>query len=340
MKNTKDISFLIIGLGSIGKRHLRNLASLGIGDITVVSEDIFVQPGEELPDFNRAPNLSKALERNYTAAIIASPTAFHLEGALQAAMAGCHLFIEKPISHSMDGIRTLTQVVNQRKLIVQVGFQFRFHPALLKIKEWIDEGVIGKIVSVHSHWGEYLPGWHPWEDYRKGYSARNDLGGGVVLTLCHPFDYMRWLFGEVNYLYAVASHFSDLELDTEDTAISILKFASGLVGTVYLDYIERPARHDLVIIGQEGKITWYNETSTATLFTSGKDEPEIFVPPVGFNRNTMFVDQLAHFISCIERNEIPVCNLKDGVRALQIALAVKQSSDRFAEVNISNNSFI
>lgn len=340
MKNSKGISFLIIGLGSIGKRHLRNLSALGVEDITVVSEEIFLQEGEELPAFKTAPNLSKALERNYTAAIIASPTSFHLEGALQAAMAGCHLFIEKPISHSMDGIRTLAQVVNQRKLIVQVGFQFRFHPALQQIQKWLMDETIGKVISAHAHWGEYLPGWHPWEDYRKGYSARENLGGGVVLTLCHPFDYMRWLFGDVSYVYSVSSHFSDLELDTEDTAISTLKFSSGLVGTVYLDYVEQPPRHDLTIIGQKGKITWYNETSSATLFAAENSEPEIFVPSNGFTRNTMFIDQLAHFISCIENNEQPTCSLEDGVRALEIALAVKQSSDRCAEVNISKSPFI
>jgi len=340
VKTEQDMSFLIVGLGSIGRRHLRNLHHLGVNDITVVSKEINLQPGEELPEFKTAPNLSKALERRYTAAIIATPTVNHLEGALQAAMAGCHVFIEKPISHSMDGIRTLTQIVNQRNLLVQVGFQFRFHPAMLHIKKWIEEGALGKVVSAHAHWGEYLPGWHPWEDYRSGYSARSDMGGGVVLTLCHPFDYLRWLFGEVNYLYSVMSHASNLEIDTEDTAMTTLKFESGMVGTVYLDYVERPPRHDLVIIGQKGKITWYNETSSATLFSEASEEPEIFLPAEGFTRNSMFVDQLAHFISSIKNNRTPDCTLKDGIRALEIALAVKQSSDRCTEVNIANSSFI
>ena len=100
----------------------------------------------------------------------------------------------------------------------QMGFQFRFHPGLLRCRELIDAGRIGKPLSFRAEWGEYLPGWHPWEDYRKSYSARKDLGGGVLLTLSHPLDYIRWFFGDPEWIWAMNGKISDLELDVDDIA--------------------------------------------------------------------------------------------------------------------------
>ena len=157
--------------------------------------------------------------------IVSNPTALHLDVAIPAAEAGCHLLLEKPITDRMDDrVNTLNKIVADKKLQVLVGYQFRFHPVLARIKALLQTGTLGKPLSVRAHWGEYLPGWHPWEDYRQGYAARKDLGGGVVNTLCHPLDYLRWLFGEVDSLSAMTGQVSQLELDVEDVAEVLLKF--------------------------------------------------------------------------------------------------------------------
>src|SRR4030067_387205 len=117
---------------------------------------------------------------------------------------------------------------------------------------------IGDPLSARAHWGEYLPGWHPWEDYRQGYSARAELGGGVILTLCHPLASLRWLLGDVKALWAFAGRLRDLSLDVEDNAEIGLRFADSMLGSVHLDYNQRPSAHTLEIVGSQGTIRWDN----------------------------------------------------------------------------------
>ena len=150
-----------------------------------------------------------------------------------------------------------------------VGFQFRFHPVLAKVRELVQKHEIGKPVSFRSHWGEYLPGWHPWEDYRQSYSARPDLGGGVVNTLSHPLDYLRWIFGNAESVWAFTSS-AGLGLDVEDSAEIGLRFKSGLSGTVHLDYVQQPGKHTLEIIGEDGTIFFDNATVHCQGVSSGQ----------------------------------------------------------------------
>ena len=138
-----------------------------------------------------------------------------------------------------------------------VGFQFRFHPGLRQVKQLLDEGAIGKPLSARAHWGEYLPNWHPWEDYRLGYAARPELGGGVVLTLSHPLDYLRWLLGEVESLWLLPA-IKGLGMPVEDLAEIGLRFSKGAIGSLHLDYDQRPPSHTLEIMGTHGTIRWDN----------------------------------------------------------------------------------
>ena len=129
MKNLENqISFLIIGLGSIGKRHLRNLAALGIENITVLRRKEQFPTDDDLPQFEIETDLSQVLRKKPTAVIIASPTALHIEQAIVAAKAGCHILMEKPISHSINKVNDLLKIVKQQGIIFQTAFQFRFHP--------------------------------------------------------------------------------------------------------------------------------------------------------------------------------------------------------------------
>jgi predicted dehydrogenase len=133
-----------------------------------------------------------------------------------------------------------------------VGFQFRFHAALRQVKHWLQEGAVGDLIGVRAHYGDYLPAWHPWEDYHQAYSARADLGGGVILTLSHPLDYMRWLIGEVQSLWAFTARQKDLNIEVEDTAEIGLKFFNGVIGSVHLNYLQRPASHSATFVGVKG----------------------------------------------------------------------------------------
>jgi predicted dehydrogenase len=313
---------LIAGVGSIGRRHLENLTQLGQDEIVLFR----TRESRDEAQARVVNDLESALALKPKAVLVCNPTAFHMKVALLAARAGCHLFIEKPLSDTMEDIAELCAEVERRGLAVLVGFQFRFHPAIRQIRAWLQSSAIGEVVSVRAHWGEYLPGWHPGEDYRNGYSARAALGGGVVLTLSHPFDYLRWLLGEVTAVSAEAVRRSGLGLDVEDTAHVTLRFACGALGSVSLDYVERPPSHELHIVGQRGVIRWRASDGVAKLEDVERGVSRSFAAPEGFRRNTMFLEEMRHFLECVEGREPPLCTLEDGIRALRIALAAKRAA--------------
>ncbi len=172
------MKFLIAGLGSIGTRHARNLIALGERDLVFFRTHKSTISAPDLQLFPLETELSAALSHEPDAVIVCTPTALHLDVAIPAAQAGCHLFIEKPISNNLDRIDELVEIVKSKGLKATIGFHFRCHPGLQKVKSLIETGAIGRSVWAQAHWGEYLPDWHPWEDYRTAYSARSDLGGG------------------------------------------------------------------------------------------------------------------------------------------------------------------
>ena len=226
------MKFLIAGLGSIGRRHLRNLVALGERDIVLYRTHRATLPDDELAAFPADTDFAAALDHKPDAVIIANPTALHLDVAIRAAEAGCHILMEKPILHSLDRVDELEVALQRGGGKMLVGFQFRFHPTLRKAAEILREGAIGRPLSVHVHFGEYLPAWHPWEDYRQGYAARSDLGGGVILTQCHSLDYLHWLIGEADSLWAFTGSLN-LGLPVEDTAEIGLHFADGAIGSTH-----------------------------------------------------------------------------------------------------------
>jgi len=319
---------LIAGFGSIGRRHFRNLLELGERDIVLYRTHHSTLPDEELAAFTVETDLEAALAHRPQAVIISNPTSLHLDVAIPAAQAGCHLFLEKPISHSLDRVADLVDAVANGGGQVFVGFQFRFHPGLGHIRRLLSEGSIGRPLSVHAHWGEYLPGWHPWEDYRQGYSARADLGGGVILTLSHPIDYLRWLLGEVTKVWAFTSRYGDLEVQVEDSAVIGLRFTEGVIGSIHLDYNQRPPAHRLEIIGTHGTLQWDGTNGEARIFCAVERDHwgwKTLRLPTGFERNDLFIAEMRHFLEVVNGSAQPVCTLQDGIRALEIALAAHRS---------------
>jgi len=320
------MKFLIAGLGSIGRRHLRNLRALGQENIILYRTHQATLPDAELGDLPTFTELSLALDEKPDGVIVANPTALHLEVANAAAKAGAVLLIEKPLSDGLAGLGELQSALKLSGKPAMVGFHFRFHPVLNQVKALLESGQLGKPLSAHAHWGEYLPDWHPWEDYRRSYAARADLGGGVVNTLSHPLDYLRWLLGEVESVSAWTGKQSELELDVEDHADILLRFSDGEAASVHLDYYQRPPSHTLEITCEGGRICWDNASGEARVFHAQSGATDLMVPPEGFERNQMFLDELATFVRLCEGEALPHCTLADGIRAQELVLAIKQSA--------------
>ncbi|MBC8506422.1 MAG: Gfo/Idh/MocA family oxidoreductase [Anaerolineales bacterium] len=321
------MKFLIAGFGSIGRRHFRNLYALGERDFVFLRSKRGTLPDEEIADRPVETDLASALAYEPDAVIVSNPTSVHLDVAIPAAEAGCHLLLEKPISHSMERVDELNAAVSKGGGQVLVGFQFRYHPLLRKTAALIADEAIGRPVSARVHWGEYLPGWHPWEDYRKGFSARTDLGGGVILTLTtHPLDYLRWLMGDVEALWAFSNPVKELEIDVESVAEIGLRFANGALGSVHLSFIQRPYTHDIIIVGTQGSICVDIKENDLRVYRASADEWEVYSSPEGFERNTMFEDQMAHLLAVMHGEEEPVCTLDDGIWAQKLAMAAHDSA--------------
>jgi predicted dehydrogenase len=314
---------LIAGAGSIGRRHLQNLRHLGVRDIRLYrTHPESLKEAPELPVFT---DLKQALETKPQAVIVSNPTAFHTEIALVAARAGCHLFIEKPLAHSWDGVEELLSMVEEKRLVAMVGFDLRFDPGLCRIKGLIEQEQIGPLIAIHAQVGQYLPDWRTGEDYRDGMSAKKAAGGGVILDLIHELDYTSWFFGPIAQVACFADKLSTLEIETEDVASILLKFQCGAIGTVSLDYIQRFPSRTCRIIGELGTILWDYHAQKVVWYEHDNKSWEEF-DYSGFERNDRFLAEMRHFLACLNGEESPKVDLSAGSSILKVALAAKRSA--------------
>jgi len=332
---------LMVGLGGIGQRHVRNLRTLLGDSVEILAYRVrrlphlvtpFLQADrsrdvELVYNIRSFDTLAAALSESPEVAFITNPSSLHVPVALACVRAGCDLFLEKPVSNSMDGIAELMEEVERRRSIAMVGYQLRFHPALRALSEIVQSGILGRLLAVRATVGEYLPGWHPYEDYRQMYASRASLGGGVILSQIHEFDYLYSLFGAPRSVYALGGHRSSLEIDVEDVASTLMDCeVDGRSLPVHLqqDYLQRPASRGCEVIGDSGKAIMDLAGLKLTRYGSDGKLAES-LQWEGFDRNQLFLDQTRHFLDCVETRRKPVVDLTDGVWSLRMALAAKES---------------
>lgn len=318
-----------IGMGSIGQRHFNNL----LNDYKDVKLSAYREIGRELKfiDKNKIEqyhSLDMAFKDKPDIVFITNPTSIHIPYSIEAAKNRCDIFIEKPLSHNMKGIDELLRIVDKNKLITLMGCNMRFYPCIKIIKQLIYDNRIGDIISVKAEFGTYVPDWHPWEDYRESYAARKDLGGGAVLTNIHEIDYLYWLFGDVDKLFAYTGKDSSLEMDTEDNAEIILKFKNGIVGNIHLDMFSRPYRRGCTIMGENGTISWDFSANNVVLYDNEEKKWNITFEGKPTDTGQTYVDELKHFMDCVDNRTKTINDVHEGKRVLEIALAAKKSSSQ------------
>jgi predicted dehydrogenase len=316
-----DRPSLVVGAGSIGRRHLRNLQALGLTQVMVCDPD-----PERLanldPPIARFSDFREALATGQPEIVlICTPPVFHVPQALEAVGAGAHVFVEKPLSDRLDKIDYLIEEASRRSLIVQVGYNLRFNPGIRKLKQLIQGGVIGKVLWARLEMGQYLPDWRPWQDYRNSYSARQDLGGGIILDASHEIDYAIWLFGNPVEIVSMGGRVSGLEIDVEDCATLLLRFASGCQVDIHLDCIQRSYTRCCKIVGEQGTLDWNYSTGELKVFTS--EAAKWIAVSYEVENNDVYVDELRHFLACVENGQEPLVDLNQGRRVLEVALAAK-----------------
>lgn len=323
------MKFLVIGCGSIGERHLSNLINIGED---VASCDISKDLGETIKKrYNILfySNFEDALgSYNPDAVFVCTPTHLHVSIAAKALKADCHVFIEKPISNTSRRVEELIKLRENKKKVVLVGCNMRFHRAIKYIKEKIDGGEIGRLIFGRAQFGHYLPNWRPNKDYRKIYSANKEMGGGVLLDSIHEIDYMTWFFGQPRSIFSFNLKGSNLEIDVEDVGEILLRYDQSLV-EIHVDYLRHYKMRSCEIIGSEGTVIWESlgktpEKMTLILYSSDGEIVDVIREEIDVNEQ--YMEEVKHFIRCIEDEATPLNTIENAINSLKIVELAKVSN--------------
>lgn len=331
------MKLLVVGFGSIGKRHIRNAKQIDPEARVAVwrQRSREADLGDHTPDVEHVVfEAEAALAWRPDMALITNPAAYHMETARLLAEEGVHLFIEKPLAHTLAGIDTLLECCRSRSLTLMVGYNFRFYHPLQILREAIVTGRVGRVIGLYAAVGQYLPDWRPSTDYRFGASACAELGGGAVLELSHEIDYLRWLGGEVTAVRAQIGRVSTLALDVEDAADIVFRFASGAFGNVHLDMVDRARTRWCRVVGTEGTLT-LDMVQHEVRHYSGTESGWTTLHPAGaYDSNAMYVEELTHFFECVQSHRSPCVSGEDGWQVLRIAVAAKEAAERGCTVKL------
>jgi predicted dehydrogenase len=318
------LKIAVIGYGSIGKRHVQNLLNVPNTEIIICTKQKIKNPNTK--KIKIVKSIVECVKEKPEMGIIANETSKHITVANELVKHGIHIFLEKPLSNSTKDLKFLENTIEKQKLISQMGCNFRFHPCIMKMKELVEKGIIGEIISVSAESGSYLPDWHPYEDYTKGYAARDDLGGGIVLTCIHEIDYLYWILGDVKEVFSITGKFSNLKVTSDDMSAIILRFKNNVIGELHLDYFQRPNFKSCKIRGDKGVIHWNSDNNEVKIHLTNKKRWEKVLKLKNYERNKMYVDEINHFLKCVKRKKTTINNIKEGVRTLEISLGIKKSS--------------
>jgi predicted dehydrogenase len=328
---TNPIKIVVVGSGSIGKRHLRNVKALfdeRADGSEVIACDVVPEAlkfVEKEYGIRTTSNMEEAFQEA-DAVFICTPNHLHATQALQAVRAGCHVLVEKPLAHSMEHVDELLALAKEKGVFVTVGYMMRFYEPFLKLKQLLQRNAIGKIYSARVEFGFFMPGWRPTQDYRKNYGAIKAQGGGVILDVTHEINMVTWLFGPIHEVFCFAGTQSDLEIDTEDTAEILMKSKDGVIISLHLDYLQRAYSRNCKIVGEKGTIIWdfvghelkiYNKDTKE--WTSVSKEIKDF--------NEVYVAEEKHIIDCIDGKAFPEVTGEEGKEDVLIALASLESAE-------------
>ena len=311
----------IIGYGSIGKRFTDIILHIPNTEIIICTKKETIKNNKKLIICH---SIKECLRLQPDVVFITNVTSAHIPTAKIFAKKGIHLFIEKPLSSSLKDIDDLSSIIKSKKLITMVGCNLRFHKAIISIKELIDKGQIGRILSVKAENGSFLPDWHPWENYSQSYTAQKKLGGGVVLTNIHEVDYLYWFLGMPKEVFSFTGKLSDLKV-FEDFSSIIMNYKNKIL-EIHLDFFQRPSKRSCKIIGTNGTIIWDSEQKFVNLFDLKKKQWKTVISLKNYDYNLMYIEEIKHFLKSVKNNTQTINDFDEAVKTLKISLSILDSS--------------
>jgi len=318
---------LIVGSGSVGKRHARNFTALGcVVSCVDPRSDRREELGREANLKGAYPDLHAALAASaFDGIAICSPPHVHVEQALAAIGAGIPVLLEKPISPDLSAARRLEAAVRKSPVPVLLGYTWRWWPPLRRVRQLLQERAVGELRHVQFHMSAHLADWHPWERYQDFFMASRAQGGGALLDESHWIDLALWMFGMPEALSGRVDKLSSLEIETDDNVDVLMVYGENLRVSLHLDLFGRPHEKFIRFVGESGSLLWTASPNQISIGTKaqGWDRVETFQ----FERNDMFVEVAKEFLEVIARERRDLtCTLADGVQVLAAVEAIRRSS--------------
>ena len=315
---------LIIGTGSIGQRHIRNLRTLHPGlSFILLRKNARKDALSESLDAIVIEQLDEAIALAPDFAVIANPSSMHAEFLDGLIKSDIPVYIEKPVVINHSQLQNIQSLLQQKEIPVTLtGCNLRFLPSLKKMKALLDEGAIGQPLRASFTAGQWLPDWRPDQDYKQSYSADSSKGGGVILDLIHELDAARWLLGEMSDVSALHQHAPVLEIDSESVAVAIMKSSSEVLVTVSVDYIARKPVRRYEVVGDKGSLIWNLINCSLSLETPAGTEL-INCGEQGFDLPQTYISAMQAFLDAIKNKTRLSQDLQDGLRSVELALSVK-----------------
>lgn len=328
---------LVVGSGSIARRHLANLRLLlPNAEVGCVSASGRLLADGETVATTQLPSLAAAVAWAPDLAVVASPVPLHLDHACLLLDAGIPVLIEKPLSDNLDRVRDAASLLLRHRDRIEVAYNLRFLSSARQMKILIDQGCVGRLLGLRIEVGQYLPDWRPQTDYRHHVSANQSLGGGVLLELSHELDYLTWIFGRFDRVFCIADNSGQLEIDVEDRA-DILLSRDGITAQVHLDFLQRRVSRSCKVIGATGTLHWDLIKNRISL-DSPAGEEVLFSEPA-FDRNDMYVEELRGFIDVATGCAMPRITLDDGLAVLDMIEAMRESAATGLQVTLPFRAF-
>lgn len=327
---------LVVGSGSIAKRHIANLLGL-FPDVCVVcvsASGRMLDPAEVGASIVET-DITAAIRQKPDFAVIASPAPHHLSHADQLLAADIPVLIEKPLCTSLSELDGLD--LRRHSAPTGVAYNLRFMPAARVVKELLDDRAVGPISTAFAEVGQFLPDWRPGKDYRKGVSARRELGGGALLELSHELDYLNWFFGPFSQALGVIRKAGSLDINVEDTVDVLLRQREGQVVHVHLDFLQRQPCRRFKAIGATGTIEWDLISNEVCLLSADGNAEQVYADPL-YDRNQMYINQMTAFVDFIQGKAGFESSLESSLTVMRLVEAIKVSSKQSAWAEVETES--
>jgi predicted dehydrogenase len=316
---------LVVGVGSIGERHVRCFQSTDRASVSIceVNDSLREEIADRYNIKHTYSSLDAALQAEYDAVVIAVPAHLHIPIAQQAAEAGLHLLIEKPLSTSLAGVEQLQQTIEEKNLVAAVAYVYRAHPAFAAMKQALESGRFGAPVQIVAVSGQNFPFYRP--AYRDTYYRNHATGGGAIQdAITHVLNAGEWLAGPIDRLVADAAHLAIPDVDVEDT-VNIMTRQGNVLGCYSLNQHQAPNENVITVICERGMVRFELHRHRWSWMADGDWQVE---DTENLERDALYIRQASAFLDAAQRQASPLCRLDEGLQTLRVNLAALASVEQ------------